>query len=79
MPGNTKEIMEKYLRRLENNPRYQYGTVVSYKKAIEELINLYGTEPPIEKLNKFIADKCRKRQPYVMGCKFNVKLLCRFL
>lgn len=59
------QILEKYSLRLENNPKYQYGTVQAYKKAISEMLNLYGENPSIEQLNTFISVKCRKRQPYV--------------
>lgn len=57
--------MEKFKERLENNPRYRYGTVVSYNLAVSELIDRFGTQPTIEDLNRFITLKCNKRQPYV--------------
>lgn len=53
-----------YRQRLEVNPRFQYGTINNYILAISNLIGEYGENPTIEQLNKFIKDKCDKRQPW---------------
>jgi integrase/recombinase XerD len=57
--------LERYRVQLENNPKFQYGTINAYCKAIADLIDESGEYPAIEQLNSFIAKKCQKGQPYV--------------
>src|SRR3990172_6512018 len=58
------DMMSQYLHRLESNPKYRYGTINNYRKAIAYLIDKYGENPSIDELNKFISEKSEARQFY---------------
>ena len=57
-------LMSQYLHRLESNPKYRYGTINNYRKAIAHLIKNYGENPSIDELNRFISEKSEARQFY---------------
>lgn len=60
-----EEILKKFLRRIENNPKFRYSTINQYRKSIQGLLKECGSNPSIEQLNAFITIKCEKRQFYV--------------
>jgi len=60
---------------MRDNPKFQPSTIHAYRKAVQELVYTYGENPTIEHLNRFIADKCTKRQPHV---KYAIKEYLRF-
>lgn len=64
MDRKAEEMLSLYIKKLEANPSYSYGTRSNYRKAIQSLLNQYGHSPTIEQMNKFITDKCQKRQFY---------------
>ena len=60
-----EENLEQYRKRLERDPRFQYGTILNYVSSINNLLDNYSHNPTIEHLNEFIKIKCDKRQPWV--------------
>lgn len=59
------EILQNFIKNLENNPKFRPSTINLYREFVKELINNYGERPTIEQLNQFITLKCKKRQPAV--------------